>query len=219
MTASYKTLKTYAAWEEEIRKSRFIAYVKPVETEAEASDFVAEIKARHKDATHNVPVYVIGIRQEVQRYSDDGEPSGTAGVPILEMIKKEGLTNLAVVVTRYFGGIKLGTGGLVRAYTQVAQKAFEKAGLMEKVLLAELSVRLDYSMHGKVQNFLFDSKYFLKETVFDDRVTLAVHVRLEDESEFMKNINNLTNGKALVEKKGEAYHGIVDGALADAEEA
>ncbi|GKT37685.1 Impact family like protein, partial [Aduncisulcus paluster] len=151
---SYKTIFDYGEAEDIINKSRFIGYAKPVETEEEAVAFVEEIKKKHKDATHNVPVYLVGEKFEIQRYSDDGEPSGTAGVPVLSMLKNEGITNLALVITRYFGGIKLGTGGLVRAYTHAAKIAVEAARVVEKKVYRELHVVLDYTLHGKFQNFL-----------------------------------------------------------------
>lgn len=215
MKKEYKTLRGSASWEDEIKKSRFIAYVKPVETEKEANEFIDAIKKRNKDARHNVPIFVLGARQEIQRYSDDGEPSGTAGIPILEMIKNMGLTNLAVVVTRYFGGIKLGTGGLVRAYTHVAQRAFDEAGIVSKIQLSKVVVKVDYSMHGKVQNFLYDSKYILDKTDFDDSVHMFIYVRPEDEDEFTNNIVNITNGKAEMERYDAGFHIINDGKLLD----
>jgi uncharacterized YigZ family protein len=215
MKSEYQTLRGAASWEDEVKKSRFIAYVKPVETEKEANEFIAAIKKRNKDARHNVPVFVLGQDQELQRYSDDGEPSGTAGIPILEMIKNKGLTNLAVVVTRYFGGIKLGTGGLVRAYTHVAQRAFDEAGIVSKTLLSKIVVKVDYSMHGKVQNFIYDSKYILDKTEFDDSVHMFIYARPEDEDEFTKSIVNITNGKASMERSDSGFHIIKDGKLLD----
>ncbi len=215
MKKEYKTLLKQASWEEEVKKSRFIAYVKPVETEEEANEFIGTIKKRNKDARHNVPVFVLGEGQEIQRYSDDGEPSGTAGVPILEMIKNMELTNLAVVVTRWFGGIKLGTGGLVRAYTHVAQKAFEEAGIASKTLLSMFAVKVDYSMHGKIQNFLYDSKYILEKTEFDENVHMFIYSRPEDADEFKKNIMNITNGKAEMEMSDAGFHIIIDGKTID----
>lgn len=215
MKKEYKTLLRQASWEDEVRKSRFIAYVKPVETEEEANEFIGSIKRKNKDARHNVPVYVLGEGQEIQRYSDDGEPSGTAGVPIIEMIKKMGLTNLAVVVTRWFGGIKLGTGGLVRAYTHVVQKAFEEAGTASKTMLSMLEVKVDYSMHGKMQNFLCGSGYILDKTEFYEKVHLFIYVRPDDIEELMKSIMNITNGRAETEMSDAGFHIIKDGRIID----
>ena len=123
----YKTVKKEAEAEQIIEKSRFTAHVKPVETKEEADEFIASVKSRYKDATHNVPAMVLGDKFQIQWASDDGEPQGTSGAPIVQMLVKEGITNVAVVVTRYFGGIKLGTGGLVRAYTSSAKLGIDAA--------------------------------------------------------------------------------------------
>ena len=131
--SNYKTLHKFGVDEYIVEKSTFIGYAKPIKTEEEAIEFVNEIKKKHKDATHNVWAYTVGKTMNIQRYSDDGEPQGTAGIPILEVMKKQGITDCAVVVTRYFGGILLGTGGLTRAYTQGASIAIKSAGVIEKV--------------------------------------------------------------------------------------
>jgi uncharacterized YigZ family protein len=138
---NYKTVDKEAMAEQVIEKSRFIGYIKPVETREEAEDFIRKIKSMHKGATHNVPAYVIGDKAQIQWASDDGEPSGTSGAPMLHMLTGEGITNVVIVVTRYFGGIKLGTGGLVRAYTGTARLTLEAAGLCEVRELDELCLR------------------------------------------------------------------------------
>ncbi len=130
---SYFTVKGSATSEFQEKKSTFIGYIKRVNTEEEAKNFVNEIKSMHKEATHNVYAYIVGENKGIQRYSDDGEPQGTAGIPVLEVIKKNDLTDVAVVVTRYFGGILLGGGGLIRAYSKGASSAIEEAGVVEKV--------------------------------------------------------------------------------------
>ena len=128
----YKTLAKAGSDEIIIEKSRFIGYCAPVSSEEEALEFIEKIKKKHYDATHNVFAYVVGLDNNIQRYNDDGEPSGTAGVPILEVIKKEDLRNVVIVVTRYFGGIKLGTGGLIRAYTKGAKIALDAGIIIKK---------------------------------------------------------------------------------------
>ena len=133
----YSTVLGEASAEQVIEKSRFIAYVSPVQSREEADAFIASIRKKHKDATHNVPAIVLGDKMQVQWASDDGEPQGTSGAPMVQMLVKEGITNVAVVVTRYFGGIKLGTGGLVRAYTSSAKLGLEAAGLCD---VEEMSV-------------------------------------------------------------------------------
>ena len=209
---SYKTIFEYGEAEDIINKSRFIGYAKPVETEEEAVAFVEEIKKKHKDATHNVPVYLVGEKFEIQRYSDDGEPSGTAGVPVLSMLKNEGITNLAIVVTRYFGGIKLGTGGLVRAYTHAAKIAVEAARVVDKKVYREVHVLLDYTLHGKFQNFLMNNEvYLLKDTIYMDNVNTVVYIEPEMIDEFQKKVIDLTNGKVDINEYEDIFLTILDG--------
>lgn len=153
MEERYKTIHKKGKDEITINKSRFIGHVLPISSEEDALDFLNEIKSIYKDAAHNVYGYVFGKNNNIQRYSDDGEPQGTAGIPILEVIKKEDLRNVAVVVTRYFGGIKLGAGGLIRAYTKSAKIAIESGIIVEKVLHRKLVIKIDYSIYGKVENF------------------------------------------------------------------
>ena len=148
----YKTVRKQAEAVQVIDKSRFIAHVCPVESREEADAFLAEIREKYKDATHNVPAMVIGDKSQIQWASDDGEPQGTSGAPMVQMMVKEGLTNLIVVVTRYFGGIKLGTGGLVRAYTSSAKLGLEAAGVCSVREMAELTVKIDYPYLAKIQN-------------------------------------------------------------------
>ena len=148
----YKTVRKQAEAVQVIEKSRFIAHVCPVESREEADVFLAEIREKYKDATHNVPAMVIGDKSQIQWASDDGEPQGTSGAPMVQMMVKEELTNLIVVVTRYFGGIKLGTGGLVRAYTSSAKLGLEAAGICSVRELAELTVKIDYPHLAKIQN-------------------------------------------------------------------
>lgn len=148
----YKTVRKQAEAVQVIEKSRFIAHVCPVESREEADVFLAEIREKYKDATHNVPAMVIGDKSQIQWASDDGEPQGTSGAPMVQMMVKEGLTNLIVVVTRYFGGIKLGTGGLVRAYTSSAKLGLEAAEICSVRELAELTVKIDYPHLAKIQN-------------------------------------------------------------------
>lgn len=148
----YKTVRKQAEAVQVIDKSRFIAHVFPAESREEADAFLAEIREKYKDATHNVPAMVIGDKSQIQWASDDGEPQGTSGAPMVQMMVKEGLTNLIVVVTRYFGGIKLGTGGLVRAYTSSAKLGLEAAGVCSVREMAELTVKIDYPYLAKIQN-------------------------------------------------------------------
>lgn len=213
MLKRYKTVLGYGEAEHVIEKSRFIGYVKPIESEEEAIEFIEMIKTRHKNATHNVPVYIFGENSEIQRYSDDGEPAGTAGVPILDMLKKEDIKNTVIVVTRYFGGIKLGTGGLVRAYTSTAKLALNEAKVIEKVLYHTIKIRIDYSWLGKVQNEILNRGYVIKDTVFDDAVNLYVYVKIDERDEMIKQILNLTSARAEIGVVDTLYLNEYNGVL------
>lgn len=188
-----------------IEKSTFIGYAKPVKTEEEALTFIQEIKKKHRDATHNVPAYVLGENNEIQRCNDDGEPSGTAGVPVLEVIRKENLRDVAVVVTRYFGGIKLGTGGLVRAYTKGAKIALEAAGMIQQVLYQVMTLSVDYTLLGMLQNQLRLQRYEVKETIYDELVHLHVWVRVEDTEHFRALCTEWTNGRGVIGQAELSY--------------
>ncbi len=211
---NYKTIFKEAIHEISIQKSRFIGYSKPVQDEAEAIQFIEQIKKKHWDATHNVPVYLIGENYSIQRYSDDGEPSGTAGIPILEMLKKEGVTNLCIVVTRYFGGVKLGTGGLVRAYTESAKEVLFASQVVDKMVKVLLKCKISYHLHGKIQNYILNNPdIILKETQFLDAVTLQIYVNPETEMHEIDGLVNLTSGNIEVERSGEFYLTIHEGVV------
>ena len=194
--STYKTLHEYGMDEIIIEKSTFIGYAKPIKTEEEAVEFINEIKKKHKDATHNVWAYTIGKTMNIQRYSDDGEPQGTAGIPTLEVIKKEDLRDVAVVVTRYFGGIKLGAGGLVRAYTKGAKIGLEAAKIIEKVMFQEVRVRIDYNQLGRVQNEIMNMNYIIKDTIYADNVEIVVYSRLEDVEKLVSRMIDITSATA-----------------------
>lgn len=184
MINEFKTLLNYGENEITIEKSRFIAYARPIESEQEAIDFIEKIKAKHKDATHNVPAYVVGYNNEIQRYSDDGEPSGTAGIPILEVIKKENLRNVVVVITRYFGGIKLGAGGLVRAYTTGAKLGIEAGEVIIKRYFQTIKLEIDYTLLGRIQNDIIQNGYIIKEILYSDSVNIIIYVPVEYKDTF-----------------------------------
>lgn len=213
----YKTIYEFGKDEIKIEKSTFIGYAKPVDTEQEAVDFVNEIKAKHKDATHNVWAYTVGQNMEIQRYSDDGEPSGTAGIPSLEVIKKSDLRNLAVVVTRYFGGIKLGAGGLVRAYTKGAKIGVEAGKIVNKIPYTEIRVKIDYSLLGKTQNFLMNNQYIIADTLFEDMVTLVLYLKSSEKDAVKDKIVDLLNGNMDIIENEEIYlsHDLNDGIIRD----
>ena len=209
----YKTVRKQAEAVQVIDKSRFIAHVCPVESREEADAFLAEIREKYKDATHNVPAMVIGDKSQIQWASDDGEPQGTSGAPMVQMMVKEGLTNLIVVVTRYFGGIKLGTGGLVRAYTSSAKLGLEAAGVCSVREMAELTVKIDYPYLAKIQN-LASEQLDLEEAdregeenlsnfrIANIQYTDKIDMQIQTFPGSLKNVDllfqNITSGKAEV---------------------
>ena len=203
--SNYRTLHEFGTDEITIEKSVFIGYAKPIKSEEEALEFINEIKKKHKDATHNVWAYTVGKNMNIQRYSDDGEPQGTAGIPTLEVIKKEDLRDVAVVVTRYFGGTKLGAGGLVRAYTKGARLGLEAGKIIYKVMYQEVKVKIDYTQLGKVQNELMNLGYFIKDTVYEDNVEIVVYSRLEDVEKLSEKMIDITSGTGKIVLGEEFY--------------
>lgn len=194
----YSTIQKEGQAELIIEKSRFIGYVKPVENREEADAFIKEIKARHRDATHNVPAFVIGEKFQQQWASDDGEPQGTSGVPMLQMMVKEGITNVVVVVTRYFGGIKLGTGGLVRAYTNTAKAALEDAGIHHVKDQTVIVASMDYTYLGKLQNEEKNGYFVIADTAYTDVITVTLHSEPEDAERVKGFLSELTGGKYIL---------------------
>lgn len=192
----YKTVRKEAQAEQIIEKSRFIAHVKPVESREEAEEFIASVRAAHKTANHNVPALVVGDQSQLQWASDDGEPQGTSGAPIVQMLVKEGITNIVVVVTRYFGGIKLGTGGLVRAYTSSAKLGLEAAGICQVREMAVLRFEIDYSFLSKVQNLEKGGDFSIKDIAYEAAVTMEVVAEMEKQEEIKAMFANLTAGSA-----------------------
>lgn len=207
----YKTVLGYGEDEYIISKSRFIGYAKQVKTEEEALEFIDEISTKHHDATHNVYAYIIGQDALVQRFSDDGEPSGTAGIPMLEVLKKEGLVDVVVVGTRYFGGVKLGAGGLIRAYTKSAKIGIDAARVIDMVLHKKIEIRVEYTLYGSVENYLMNKKHIITDSVFDSAVSIDVYVENEDVENFMEVITNLTDGTAEFEEKNKRYIPMLNG--------
>ena len=204
MMEDYKTVLQDAEAEMIERKSRFIGYCRPVKTQDEAINFINEIRAMHRQATHNVYAYVLR-EDNIMRYSDDGEPAGTAGVPVLEVIKKEGLTDVAVVVTRYFGGILLGAGGLVRAYGKSAKLGIDAAVRIEKLYCELFLVRCDYSTYGKLEYTINNEGYILKDCAFENDVCMTAGVKPEEENAFLKAVADISGGSATVSELPGEY--------------
>lgn len=205
MIMEYKTVLNNAVAELIEKKSKFISTVKPVSSEEEAIEFINQIKTKYWDATHNVYAYNIGGDIVIQRFSDDGEPSGTAGLPILEVIKRAELQDLAVVVTRYFGGTKLGAAGLVRAYSKSASLGIDSAIIIKKKLCAEFHVTLDYGNFGKVQNQINNLGYNTKDIKYTQDVTMTVLVPIDEIDVFIEYINEVTNGESFFEIGEKEY--------------
>ncbi len=201
---NYKTVLQDASDEMIEKKSRFIGYCRPVKTQDEAISFINEIRALHRQATHNVYAYVLR-EDNIIRYSDDGEPAGTAGVPVLEVIKKEGLTDVAVVVTRYFGGVLLGAGGLVRAYGKGAKIGIDAAKRIEKIYCNLYLVRCDYSAYGKIEYAVNNGGYILRDSSFENDVCLTIGVREGEDENFLKTIADISGGSAKVDTLGGEY--------------
>ncbi len=192
----YSTVLGEGQAEQVIEKSRFIAYVKPVESKEEADAFIGEIRKKHKDATHNVPAMVLGDHFQVQWASDDGEPQGTSGAPMVQMLVQEGITNVVVVVTRYFGGIKLGTGGLVRAYTSSAKLGLAAAGLCDVQEMKVTEYRVDYAVFNKIQNSPFTYPVKFANIVYADAVTFEMITSPGDTDAVAEVITGLSGGRA-----------------------
>ena len=194
------TIKEDFIAEEEIKKSRFICHLKRVYTEEEARAFISEIKKEHHKANHNCSAFTLGDRQEIQRSSDDGEPSGTAGVPMLEILKKREITNVCAVVTRYFGGIKLGAGGLIRAYAGSVGHALDQVGLVKFVTQEQLILTLDYGNYDGLQRFLSFQGLVISESEFLSDVTVKLFVDLDKTEQLLDNLVEQFSGKISAAK-------------------
>ena len=202
---SYITVREEASDEVVITKSRFIGYAAPCETEEDALAFLRRIREMHRDARHHCYAYVIGLNAGVMRYSDDGEPGGTAGLPMMDVLKNAGAVNCCVVVVRYFGGVLLGTGGLVRAYTLGCKIALEAAGLVRMELSDVLRCRVSYPLWNSVQYALQKLPVQLGETVYAEDVAFDLIVRKKDAETAMLQLRNLSDGKMTCEPVSEEY--------------
>lgn len=205
MLATYFTVKQTAIEEIIIQKSRFIGHVARVETEEEAQQFIQEIKKKHNAATHNCSAYMIGEHDQIQKANDDGEPSGTAGVPMLEVLKKKNLKDTVVVVTRYFGGIKLGAGGLIRAYGNATTEALQGSGIVKRQLMQGISITVAYTLLGKLENVLRQSDYILETINYLEKVEFIVYVKTGEEDSFQDWIVDLTSGQATLLQTDKKY--------------
>jgi len=200
----YRTIAASGQAELIIKKSRFIGQACPVATEEEAAGFVAEIKKKHRDATHNCHAWIIGPLN--QRSNDDGEPSGTAGRPMLEVLRKESLEQVAVVVTRYFGGIKLGANGLIRAYAHACKAGLEAAGLGWQRPYQKLAVSIDYTLYGNLENQLREREITVLDSEFTQDVTLTLGLPLDELESVTQWLVDLSSGQAVLVPGEKYYH-------------
>lgn len=205
MLKNYYTVKKEGNDQIIIQKSRFIGYIKRVESEEEAQIFIQEIKKKHHDANHNCSAYIIGENDQIQKANDDGEPTGTAGVPMLEVLKKQHLKDTAVVVTRYFGGIKLGAGGLIRAYGSTTSQAIKTTGIVKRQLMKGFSITVDYSLLGKLENVLRNSDHLLETINYLESVAFIVFVKVEQDEAFQSWMVDLTNDQADIKRIESKY--------------
>ena len=194
----YKTIAKEACAEQIIEKSRFITYIKPISTKEEGDEFIAGIKKKHRNATHNVPCMVVGDKMQIQWASDDGEPQGTSGLPMLQMLVNREITNVCVVVTRYFGGIKLETGGLVRAYTSSAKLGLEAAGIKEIKELFHIKYEIDYSFLANIENMVANFEFETENIEYTDKVTMDIICDIENEGILKEQLRNITSGKGKI---------------------
>lgn len=202
---NYRTIKENGDYESVIKKSRFICSLKRTETEEEAQAFIEELKKEHWKANHNCHAYLIGEKDEIQRASDDGEPSGTAGVPMLEVLKKKELKNVTAVVTRYFGGIKLGASGLIRAYGHTTKEAIDYIGMVEKQLHQFIALEVSYPMSGKIQNMLYQESYRVEDIDYTDTVTFHCLIPIEQIEQFYDETTEWTSGQGEYEEGQKAW--------------
>ena len=198
----YRTIKEDGQVQEEIKKSRFICHAKRVYNEEEARDFISAIKKEHYKATHNCSAFIVGERSEIKRTSDDGEPSGTAGVPMLGVLENHNLTNVCVVVTRYFGGIKLGAGGLIRAYAGSVALAVKEIGIIEIKEQAGIQIHMTYAQYQEYGNFLKEHNLIELETNFTDQVDTMIFIDKEKKDGIKADLIEFFNGKVTLTDKG-----------------
>ncbi|TDQ36920.1 YigZ family protein [Aureibacillus halotolerans] len=205
MLSHYYTVKSEGEHEIIIQKSRFIGSCRRVESAEEAIDFIQQKKKQHAAATHNCSAYLIGENDLIQKANDDGEPSGTAGVPMLEVLKKQQLKDTVVVVTRYFGGIKLGAGGLIRAYGKAVSEALLHTGVVKRTLMTIVQTDIEYSLLGKVENEVRQSPYPLKQMDYLENVRIQLYVEQDAFPQFQEWMTELTNGQGQISVIGSEY--------------
>ena len=207
MEKEYRTVENEARSEFTEKKSRFICYVCPVKTQQEAAAFISRIKSRHWDATHNVPAYVLR-ENNIQRSSDDGEPSGTAGVPVLDVMLKENIVDACVVITRYFGGTLLGAGGLIRAYSHGSKLALDAGNIITMAPCKVLKLSVDYSFYERLSILLNNSRANIENSDFSEKVTVTFSLKAESVFDLQDKLTQMSNGKYILKEIGEKFYKI-----------
>jgi len=207
MDINYKTIDKGATAEYEISKSHFLTFVEPIADEAAGIAFINKIKKQYFDARHNCSAYIIG-QNTLQKADDDGEPSGTAGKPILEVIKKNELSDVVIVVTRYFGGIKLGAGGLIRAYGKAATLGLENCDIVLRTLFIRIRIDIDYTLLGILENNFYKKDIFIENKIFTDQVQLFILVKKEETGTLIQDITNWTAAACKITKLDETYQNM-----------
>ena len=205
MNESYLTVREFASDEIVIQKSRFIGFAVPCSTEEDALAFIHSTREKYRDARHCCYAYIIGVNSGVMRYSDDGEPGGTAGMPMMDVLKNEGIVNCCVAVVRYFGGVLLGTGGLVRAYTQGCKIALKAAGIVRMELTSIRKCRVSYPAWNMIQYTIRNLDVRLEDITYSDAVEFIVCTRKKDVQEMIRTMDTLTEGKTVWIKTEEKY--------------
>lgn len=201
---SFQSILTDAFSNIEIEKSKFISYAIPIETEEEADDFINSIKKKHYDATHNVTAYLLRVDNNLRRYSDDGEPSGTAGMPTLTVIQNRGLVDLCIVTTRYFGGTKLGAGGLVRAYAESANQCLNQAKIIDYYKMTRYTIEVSYDLLSSVQ-YLIKNKGILTSNIeYIENVTISIYLKNGDK-DFLLDLTNMSSSRIIIQEKETKY--------------
>lgn len=210
---NYRSIHKSVPFSFVINKSEFIGNCKFVETEDEALDFVDSIKTKYSDATHNCSAYIIGEDKLIQRFDDDGEPSQTAGIPILEVIKKEDLTNVCVVVTRYYGGIKLGAGGLIRAYTKASSECLNESVIVDKKIFRNFQIEFDYTNVGSIENFLMNNDIYVADKQYSEKVVFDILLDEDKYEEIENKLIDLTSDNIRFTMIEFTYQSSLNGKL------
>lgn len=205
MKEAYFTIYQNGEHQIEIKKSKFICHLFRIESEEQAKEYIAKIKKEHYKANHNCSAYMLGENFEIQRSSDDGEPSGTAGVPMLEVLKKNQLQNTLAIVTRYFGGIKLGAGGLIRAYSTSVSEALKEIGIVQGKLQQILDIIIDYPQLGKLQNYLENEQIAIQEIDYLEQITVKVAIDINQCESFQNALIDLFNNQLSIQILDQKY--------------